>query len=218
MVLHPDGLRILVEMETAPFGVPFEPEENPYKMAPGCRMVSLTKSSIAQTLPALSEAHLAALSIAAQRKPMPVARRAHSPGVVAFVSSPDRILRQSNPLDEVPATFSEGSRIAVLVNRYERDWQARAACIAHHGTQCSVCGMSFLDRYGDGMADFIHVHHLVALSKIGTAYEVDPVNDLAPVWPNCHAFLHHRKPPLTLAEARAMIDRSALGSRDFDPQ
>jgi 5-methylcytosine-specific restriction protein A len=206
LVLHRGGLRVLAQREAVPFGVPFEPEEEPYKMAPGCRMVGVAWSAIAETLKGLSEAHLAALAITAQREPMPVAQSAHSPGVVLFVSSPEQVVRRFGAFDEISAKlFSEGARIAVLVNRYERDWQARATCIAHHGTRCSICGMSFLDRYGESMTDFIHVHHLVPLSEIGENYEVDPVNDLAPVCPNCHAFLHHRKPPLTLVEARTAL-------------
>ena len=36
---------------------------------------------------------------------------------------------------------------------------------------------------------YIHVHHLRGLSDVGGEYVVDPVNDLRPVCPNCHAVL-----------------------------
>lgn len=42
------------------------------------------------------------------------------------------------------------------------------------------------------------MHHLTQLSKIGQGYEVDPVNDLRPVCPNCHAMLHKRNPPYAI--------------------
>ena len=43
---------------------------------------------------------------------------------------------------------------------------------------------------------FIHVHHLKPLAQIGEQYELDPINDLRPVCPNCHAMLHRASPAL----------------------
>ena len=40
-------------------------------------------------------------------------------------------------------------------------------------------------------AGFIHVHHLRPLSEIRGEYMVDPVADLCPVCPNCHAVIHY---------------------------
>jgi predicted HNH restriction endonuclease len=39
------------------------------------------------------------------------------------------------------------------------------------------------------------VHHLRPISEIAEEYEVDPVKDLRPVCPNCHAMIH-RTPQL----------------------
>ncbi len=116
--------------------------------------------------------------------------------------------------DEIEAgEFLEGAGKLVTVNRYERDPKARAACIAYHGAVCQVCDLIFVDRYGDIGAGFIHVHHLVPLSEIHAAYEVDPVEDLRPVCPNCHAMLHKRTPPFTIAELRARVRARGRGSR-----
>lgn len=87
-------------------------------------------------------------------------------------------------------TYSEGALKVIKVNAYERDRKARQACINFHGTDCKVCGLDFGSRYGEIGAGFIHVHHLVPLASIGAEYEVDPVKDLVPVCPNCHAMLH----------------------------
>jgi hypothetical protein len=94
--------------------------------------------------------------------------------------------------DEVPGgvVYSEGSIRRVEVNRYERDAQARLACIAAHGTSCCVCGFSFGAVYGTVAEGYIHVHHLRPLAEVGGESEVDPVEDLRPVCPNCHAVLH----------------------------
>lgn len=39
----------------------------------------------------------------------------------------------------------------------------------------------------------IEVHHIVPISQIGKEYEVDPINDLVPLCPNCHTALHSKK-------------------------
>jgi hypothetical protein len=109
--------------------------------------------------------------------------------------------------EEVPSgsTYDEGSVQKALINRYERDPDARAVCVSHYGTKCSVCGFDFVGLYGDVMAGFTHVHHLKLLSKVGTGYQVDPIKDLRPVCPNCHAVIHRREPPYTIEEVRAFL-------------
>lgn len=104
--------------------------------------------------------------------------------------------------------FFEGQRKQVLVNRYERDPNARAACLAHYGPVCVACNVNLGDHYGALAEGLIHVHHLVPLSQIGQAYVVDPVRDLVPVCPNCHAVIHRRDPPLEIDEIRGMLERA----------
>jgi hypothetical protein len=110
---------------------------------------------------------------------------------------------------EDPTTLVEGAVRRVSVNAYERSPEARRQCIAHYGTSCYVCGFNFAAIYGDAVQDFIHVHHLRLLSEIGEQYQVDPVQDLRPVCPNCHAVIHRRKPPYTIDEVQAMLKQSA---------
>jgi predicted HNH restriction endonuclease len=111
--------------------------------------------------------------------------------------------------EEVPAgaPYSEGSVQRVLVNRYERDPRARQECIQYYGTKCFLCGFDFVAKYGEVMAGFIHVHHLVSLSSVGEEYEVDPSEDLRPVCPNCHAVLHRREPPYSLEDVQRFLHR-----------
>lgn len=110
--------------------------------------------------------------------------------------------------DEVEQTgrHTEGAVERVLVNRYERDQDARAKAIKHHGFLCQVCGFDFVTKYGTVGEGFIHVHHIVPLSTIGQSYVVDPINDLRPVCPNCHAMLHKRIPPYTIKELRDLME------------
>lgn len=91
--------------------------------------------------------------------------------------------------DELPevGSFLEGARKTVTVNVYERDASARVACLRRWGLRCTACGFDFNSTYGDLGDGYIHVHHLRPLSEIGAVYELDPVRDLRPVCPNCHA-------------------------------
>ncbi|MGL4553488.1 MAG: HNH endonuclease [Gemmataceae bacterium] len=101
--------------------------------------------------------------------------------------------------------YSEGSAHRVEVNRYERDPQARSACIAVHGTSCCVCGFSFGTVYGPEAEGYIHVHHLHALSEAGGERVVDPMEDLRPVCPNCHAMLHLDGRGRSIEEVRQLL-------------
>ena len=94
-----------------------------------------------------------------------------------------------------------------MAKRFERNSQAREQCISHYGLRCIVCDMSFSERYGERMSDFIHIHHLVPLSVIGAKYRVDPITDLRPVCPNCHAAIHRHDPPQSMEQARSLLTR-----------
>ena len=109
--------------------------------------------------------------------------------------------------DEVPsgAAYSEGNARRVLVNRYERDPQARSACIKAHGTTCCVCRFRFGAVYGPEAEGYIHVHHIRPLSEAGGKHAVDPVRDLRPVCPNCHAMLHLDGRCRTIEEVRQSL-------------
>lgn len=117
---------------------------------------------------------------------------------------------QSQPeFGEVPPqTYSEGAVRQVTVNAYERSQAARLACTDYHGTFCQVCDSDLVEFYGPVAQGFIHVHHIRPLSEIGASYIVDPITDLVPVCPNCHAMLHRTDPPLTVDELRELIQEA----------
>jgi predicted HNH restriction endonuclease len=111
-----------------------------------------------------------------------------------------------SPEEVEPSTlYVEGAVAHVLVNRYERDSQARTQCISQYRPVCSVCFFDFGLTYGEIAAGFIHVHHIRPLASIAASYTIDPVADLRPVCPNCHAVLHRRDPPYTNDELREIL-------------
>lgn len=103
--------------------------------------------------------------------------------------------------------FTEGCKKSLATNRYERNIQARNACIKYYGAVCCVCGFDFEKVYGQIGKGFIHVHHGVEISAIGSEYKVDPVKDLKPVCPNCHAMLHQKRPAYTVEELKDMMGK-----------
>jgi 5-methylcytosine-specific restriction protein A len=109
-----------------------------------------------------------------------------------------------NEIDPKEKIF-EGAVQQILVNSYERSPLARLKCINYYGKTCFICGFDFAKTYGDVGKDFIHVHHLKQLAEIGENYQIDPIQDLRPVCPNCHAILHKRKPPYTLDEVKSFM-------------
>ena len=108
--------------------------------------------------------------------------------------------------DEKGVMMPEGAVQSVLVNRYERNSKARRKAIAHYGCRCSVCGFDFENCYGNIGRGFIHVHHVIDIAQIGREYQVDPIKDLRPVCPNCHAMLHVSRPAMSIEDLKSRIN------------
>lgn len=107
-------------------------------------------------------------------------------------------------LDSTP--IYEGAKKTIIIDAYERNPKARKKCIEHYGTKCFVCSFDFNKFYGEEVAqNYIHVHHLTPIHEIGEEYEVNPIEDLRPVCPNCHAMIHRKNPPYTIEEIKEFI-------------
>lgn len=109
--------------------------------------------------------------------------------------------------------FSEGKISQLLVNRYERNPVNRELCLATNGYTCKICGFDFENEYGVIGHNYIHVHHIKMVSTFGGEYYLDPIKDLIPVCPNCHAMLHRKNPPIMPEELKEIINRNRNGER-----
>jgi 5-methylcytosine-specific restriction protein A len=118
-------------------------------------------------------------------------------------SSPDEIIN--------PHEYHEGAIKRIAVNVYERNPEARTKCLKHYGYDCYICDFSFERVYGTIGKNFIHVHHLKPLSEIGAKYKVDPIRDLRPICPNCHAIVHKRNPPFSIEEMTEILEGKVKG-------
>ena len=123
-------------------------------------------------------------------------------------SHPTFTLQPDEVNEDAAEYYLEGSKQSILVNKYERNTKARDKCIEHYGALCAACEFDFSAEYGDVGDGFIHVHHIKPVSEIGELYEVDPINDLIPVCPNCHAMIHKRRPmSFTIDEIKEKLKR-----------
>lgn len=111
--------------------------------------------------------------------------------------------------EEIPAEieYVEGAARHIVVNAYERNRRAREACLRHYGRSCAACGFNFQARYGEATAGYIQVHHVIPIAQVGAEYRLDPIRDLRPVCPNCHAVIHRQDPPFLIEEVRRMLAR-----------
>jgi predicted HNH restriction endonuclease len=199
---------------------------SPYANARNCDTCDMAISQMTRTYGALLPAHEAAIRIAACSHRRPDIIRDHSPGLVTFILrevgaralQPSYVVphaEDASPIAEelsLDDEFEEGAAIRVEVNRYERDPVARERCVGHYGTTCMACGVSLADRYGPQVIGLIHVHHLSPLAKRGKQLAVNPIRDLRPVCPNCHAVIHSTSPPRTIEEVKKMM-RVQLAAR-----
>ena len=114
--------------------------------------------------------------------------------------------------EEIPQSLIplvEGASKTISVNVYERNATARKICIAHYGCICQLCKFDFENTYGHLGEGIIHIHHLTPLAQIGEGYQVDPLADLIPVCPNCHAVIHRRNPPVDIETIRKSIKENS---------
>jgi hypothetical protein len=105
------------------------------------------------------------------------------------------------------AQLVEGAVSQVTINQYERNAKARKRCIEYYGTSCYVCSFNFGQVFGAIAEGFIHVHHLTPLAEIREDYRVNPIEDLRPVCPNCHAMLHLGGATRKVEDLKAMLGR-----------
>ncbi len=170
--------------------------------------------------PRLIEKHIELVRLAARSKKASPFRAAQSPGVVLYlekvVGGAGRDGECVFPDEVLPGNLREGAKRTVEVNAYERNPEARRRCIQHYGPSCAVCGLEFGMAYGPVADGHIHVHHLKPVAEIGAEYEVDPVADLRPVCPNCHAVIHIGGQTRSIEEVRRLLETS--GNKRLPPR
>lgn len=119
-------------------------------------------------------------------------------------------LKEIYPDDIEESSLFEGAKKQITVNAYERNSYARKKCIEYYGTSCSICNFNFGHEFGNIGKNFIHVHHIKPLSEIAGEYKINPIQDLRPVCPNCHAMLHSKTPAYRINEIKQLLKERDL--------
>lgn len=110
-------------------------------------------------------------------------------------------------LDEltVPEQYTEGARSLLRLMLMKEVLKPGKPV---SGIMCKGCGFDFEKIYGELGRDFIHVHHINPLKIMGESYKIDPVRNLVPLCPNCHAMVHRaiESRLLSVEALRSIID------------
>jgi hypothetical protein len=191
-----------------------------YRSNPGSEACDMPFELVRSVYQELFNSHAEIISRAARKPKHPSTRATHSARLIRFMGEElGKVLPQPSywnasedkhllwTAEELPNDdqFIEGATQQKLLTVYERNPRARRLCIEYYGARCCICGLSFEDRYGAEAAGIIHVHHIIPLSEIGESYQVDPIKDLRPVCPNCHAVIHSTNPPRTIEQVTSML-------------
>ncbi|VEF25184.1 Predicted restriction endonuclease [Shewanella baltica] len=107
--------------------------------------------------------------------------------------------------------FHEGAMKTIEFTVHERDPAARRACIAHFGASCQICNFDFEHTYGELGRGFIHVHHRMDLALADEVRSLNPIDDLLPVCPNCHAMLHTETPAMAVDKLKELLKQNLQG-------
>lgn len=70
---------------------------------------------------------------------------------------------------------------------------------------CEACDLDFGERYGQRGKGFIECHHVVPLHTLKPKQRTK-IEDLALLCSNCHRVLHMRKPWLTVAQVKSLVE------------
>jgi 5-methylcytosine-specific restriction protein A len=100
--------------------------------------------------------------------------------------------------------FREGSKITIEINKYERNVKAKKKCIEHFGRICAVCEFKDYIKFGSEIS-VIEVHHKTPISQYSQEYEINPIEDLIPLCPNCHRAIHSKIPAYSIDELKEII-------------
>ncbi len=110
----------------------------------------------------------------------------------------------------VDKLYREGKLVPVYVNKYERDRSLRDACLSEKKDKCLGCEINFKEAYGEDIPNIIHVHHIRPLGQIKAEEYKNPVVDLIPLCPNCHAVVHATKELMSLDQLRSRLKQNRI--------
>jgi hypothetical protein len=210
-------IRDLVDLRSLPSGIELQAGHargDFYQTARGSGRLTITTHRLSRLhtiLAAVWPAHVSILRTAAAYHTFNHGSRiGHRGWAIREVS---QAIKRALPLPAYDASdeieFWEGKVRRVFLNRHERNPQAREACLKHYGTACFACGVDLTSIYGNAAEGVVHVHHLHPFSETEGSRRTDPIADLCPVCPNCHAVIHAVSPSRSIEAVKRLIQDCA---------
>lgn len=98
--------------------------------------------------------------------------------------------------------YLEGERRLVKAMKPTRNRLLREQAKKRYGTECYCCGFDFGVFYGDDVAGYCQIHHLVPIAD--GARETN-VENVCVVCANCHQVLHMTDPPTDINTLRKKV-------------
>lgn len=114
---------------------------------------------------------------------------------------------ENGSVSEMTVDYIEGNEKVISSTIYERNPISREKCLKLKGFDCSVCGLNFMEEYGDIGLNFIHVHHQRPLHLYKNQEFTNIVEDLFPLCPNCHAMIHRTDPILSVEKFKVLYQK-----------
>lgn len=111
--------------------------------------------------------------------------------------------RNDQMSDDQKILYEEGRRLREEQYFSKRNHELITRKKRESDYSCEVCGLNFIEKYGDIGIHFIEAHHL---ERIANGARLSSLNDIALVCSNCHSMLHRKNPPYKIAELKNMIN------------
>ena len=122
----------------------------------------------------------------------------------------DPLLRNSGPEPEdlISPGLEDPGRLRFHKQR-ERNQRLAKDAKKYHGHICQVCGFDFGEFYGELGRGYIEAHHLVPISELKRAQEINPKKDMTVICANCHRMIH-RERNMSLKVPKRIVANSGL--------
>jgi hypothetical protein len=113
--------------------------------------------------------------------------------------------------------FAEGERSRRESSFFRRNPRLREEAIKRFGVRCIACRFDFEEQYGSAGKGYIEIHHLNPLAERRDAAAGAPImttlEDVVPVCANCHRVIHRRRPAMSIADVKTILEQTKSNAR-----
>jgi predicted HNH restriction endonuclease len=128
----------------------------------------------------------------------------------------EEVVAKFQPQDE-EITFPEGKLKYALHIKKERNskliaLKKKLSFDKNSLLPCEICGLSFVETYGEVGEGFIEAHHIFPISELNEETETK-ITDLILLCANCHKMIHRKRPWLTVEQIKQLLAVVGMSGR-----